>query len=72
MVTIGTRGSDLALLQGGCHIPLGAHATTEGSEIRWLAFLGSDDELTDPRRAEMCGTEPEAIARCAYEELLWR
>ena len=56
----------LAACQGGCNLPLGAHATLHGDAIRLLAVLGLPDGL---RRAEVEATEPAAAAAAAHRAL---
>ena len=62
----------LALLGGGCHLPLGCLATTEDSGVRLQAVLGDIDE--DVTRATVArvgamAPQPEVTARACFEAL---
>lgn len=61
----------LAALGGGCQVPIGAHATVSGSELRLLGVVASPDG-TDLVRAEGIGTVEDAagIGKRLGEELL--
>ena len=62
----------LALLGGGCHLPLGCHATEDLHGIRLQAVLGEiDDDATRATVARVAGlaAEPELAARICYEAL---
>jgi hydroxymethylbilane synthase len=66
-----TERSLLATLEGGCQVPIGAHATlhTEGSTIRLRAIVASVDG-SHIVRDEMFGDEPIALGRKLGERLL--
>jgi len=61
----------LALLGGGCHLPLGARAEIVAGqlELRAILFIG---EAAEPRQATVSGPidDPAAIARAAHSQLL--
>jgi hydroxymethylbilane synthase len=62
----------LALLGGGCHLPLGCLATEEGAGLRLQAVLGAiDDEATAATVARVGGAaaDPATAARVCYEAL---
>jgi len=62
----------LALLGGGCHLPLGCLATEEETGIRLQAVLGAiDDEATAATVARVGGAAPDpaAAARICFEAL---
>ncbi len=62
----------LALLGGGCHLPLGCLATEEETGIRLQAVLGAiDDEATSATVARVGGAaaDPATAARICFEAL---
>jgi hydroxymethylbilane synthase len=62
----------LALLGGGCHLPLGCLATTEETGIRLQAALGEiDDDVTTATLARVgaAASTPELAARACFEAL---
>ena len=62
----------LALLGGGCHLPLGCLATEEETGIRLQAVLGAiDDEATSATVARVGGAAPDpaTAARICFEAL---
>jgi hydroxymethylbilane synthase len=61
----------LAALGGGCQVPIGAHATVNGEEIRLRAICATPDG-SRVLREECCGAEPLAVGRAAAEALLRR
>jgi hydroxymethylbilane synthase len=61
----------LQRLGGGCNVPLGAHATTTGSELRLVAFVGRADG-SSLVRGERRGAEPGSVGRGLAEDLLAR
>lgn len=63
--------SFLAALGGGCNVPLGAYAETDGGEI-WLRVLVARADGSAVVRGERRGTEPEVAGRSLAEELLAR
>jgi hydroxymethylbilane synthase len=66
--------AERALLQalgGGCNVPLGAHATTEGDELRLVAFVGRADG-SSLVRGERRGSDPVSLGRGLAEDLLAR
>ena len=59
----------LATLEGGCQVPIGAHAVVSGAEIRLRAIVaspGGDKMLRD----QMTGTDAPALGRSLAERLL--
>jgi hydroxymethylbilane synthase len=63
--------AERALLQalgGGCNVPLGAHATTQGAELRLVAFVGRSDG-SSLVRGERRGADPGALGRGLAEDL---
>lgn len=67
-----TERALLALLGGGCHLPLGCLATTEATGIRLQAVLGAiDDEATAATIARVGGAaaDPQTAARVCFEAL---
>ena len=66
--------AERALLQalgGGCNVPLGAHATTHGEELRLVAFVGRADG-SSLVRGDRRGPDPAAVGRGLAEDLLAR
>jgi len=62
----------LALLGGGCHLPLGCLAADDGTGIRLQAVLGSiDDDATAATVARVGGAaaDPATAARVCFEAL---
>ena len=58
-------------LAGGCNVPLGAHAVTEGRDLRLTAFVGRADG-SSLVRSERRGRGPAALGRAVADELLAR
>jgi hydroxymethylbilane synthase len=58
-------------LGGGCNVPLGAHAVTEGRELRLTAFVGRADG-SSLVRGEKRGADPAALGRGLADDLLAR
>jgi hydroxymethylbilane synthase len=61
----------LAALGGGCNVPLGAHATSEGGGMTLRAFV-SDADGGRVLRAEATGADPLELARGVAADLLAR
>lgn len=61
----------LQALGGGCNVPLGAHAATEGRELRLTAFVGRADG-SSLVRGERTGADPGAVGRGLADDLLAR
>lgn len=59
----------LATLEGGCQVPIGAHARLEGSAIHLRAIVASPDGSRVVRDS-MTGEEPIALGRALGERLL--
>jgi len=62
----------LALLGGGCHLPLGCLATTEGVGVRLQAVLGDIDEEVTTATVARVGTmasSPELASNACFEAL---
>jgi hydroxymethylbilane synthase len=57
----------LAALEGGCQLPLGAHARIDGDDVHLIAVLGRADGSV--RRAGARGPEPLAVADRVLEQL---
>jgi hydroxymethylbilane synthase len=69
---VGAERRLLALLGGGCHLPLGCLATEERGSIRLQAALGAfapDRFRADVARVAAVATGPEAAARACFEAL---
>ena len=66
--------AERALLQalgGGCNVPLGAHAVTEGRELRLTGFVGRADG-SSLVRGERRGADPGSLGRRLADDLLAR
>ena len=61
----------LAVFEGGCNVPLGAHATREGAGQRLRAFVARPDGST-LLRGEAAGEDPSALGRTVAEDLIER
>ncbi len=59
----------LATLEGGCQVPIGAHARLEGREIRLHAIVASPDGAR-LIRDELTGTDPQQLGRALGSRLL--
>jgi hydroxymethylbilane synthase len=59
----------LGTLEGGCQVPIGAHATVSGANIRLRAIVSSPDGLT-VIRDEMTGTDAATLGQALGERLL--
>ncbi len=68
--TVAAERRLLALLAGGCHLPLGAHATMAGDEVLLHAFLGDTERWGAARRIEVSGKDPDEVAHLAFRSLL--
>ncbi|HOC43581.1 MAG TPA: hydroxymethylbilane synthase [Thermoanaerobaculales bacterium] len=69
---VGAERRLLALLGGGCHLPLGCLATEDGGAIRLQAALGAVDSGTgraEVTRVAAVATAPQAAARACFEAL---
>lgn len=66
---VSAERSLLAVLGGGCNVPLGAHAFESGAGLELVAFVAATDGRT-MLRAERRGEDPEALGRELAEELL--
>jgi hydroxymethylbilane synthase len=60
----------LAKLEGGCHLPLGAHASPSEGGYRLLAFLGETERWGPARRVTVWSQEAEDLAARAFGELV--
>jgi hydroxymethylbilane synthase len=58
-------------LGGGCNVPLGAHAVTEGRDLRLTAFVGRADG-SSLVRGERRGADPVSVGRALADDLLAR
>jgi hydroxymethylbilane synthase len=61
----------LATLEGGCQVPIGAHATVDGDEIRLCAIVASPDGMRVVR-AEAAGRDPARVGENLGREMLER
>jgi hydroxymethylbilane synthase len=61
----------LAALEGGCNVPLGAHAASVSGGLRLRAFVARADGSAI-LRAEDTGDDPEELGRRVAAELLAR
>jgi hydroxymethylbilane synthase len=61
----------LAALEGGCNVPLGAHASTVSGGLRLRAFVARPDGSAI-LRGEDTGNDPEALGRRVAADLLAR
>jgi hydroxymethylbilane synthase len=59
----------LAVLEGGCQVPIGAYAHLEGSTIHLRAIVASPDGERIVRDS-LCGEEPVALGRELGSRLL--
>jgi hydroxymethylbilane synthase len=59
----------LAVLGGGCQVPIGAHATIEGSTIHLHAIVASPDGER-VIRGELSGSDAFTLGRLLGEQLL--
>lgn len=59
----------LRRLEGGCQVPIGAYAETDGDRIRLRGYVGSVDGTRHLRR-EAKGDEPEEVGLALAEEML--
>jgi hydroxymethylbilane synthase len=59
----------LAVLGGGCQVPIGAHATVEGQNIHLRAIVASPDG-TRVIRGELSGTDASSLGQRLGEQLL--
>jgi hydroxymethylbilane synthase len=61
-IAITAERAFLAVFGGGCQVPIGAHATVEGSEIHLRAFV-SEPDGSNVKRGEFSGTDPVNVGR---------
>jgi hydroxymethylbilane synthase len=59
----------LAVFGGGCQVPIGAHATINGSEIHLRAFV-SEPDGSNAKRGELTGQDPVDVGRRLAKQLL--
>ena len=59
----------LLRLNGGCHMPLGAHAVRDAVGLRLHVFHGDAEDATRTRRLSVTGASAPAVAAAAFEEL---
>jgi len=59
----------LARLEGGCQVPIGAHATVHGDRLQLHGYVGAVDGSRHLRR-ESTGDAPEAVGLGLAEEML--
>jgi hydroxymethylbilane synthase len=68
---VGAERTFLAALEGGCNVPLGAHASPAGAGLRLRAIVARPDG-SSVLRAEDSGNDPEALGRRVAADLLAR
>jgi hydroxymethylbilane synthase len=68
-VAITAERAFLAVFGGGCQVPIGAHATVDGSSIHLRAFV-SDPDGSNVKRGEQTGTDPVAVGNTLAAQLL--
>jgi len=68
---VGAERALLAALEGGCNVPLGAHASAAEGGLRLRAFVARPDG-SSLLRAEGTGDEPVSLGRRVAEDLLTR
>jgi len=61
-IAITAERAFLAVFGGGCQVPIGAHATIDGENIRLRAFV-SEPDGSRVRRGELTGTDPFAVGQ---------
>jgi hydroxymethylbilane synthase len=59
----------LAVMGGGCQVPIGAHASIDGASIHLRAIVASPDGTRIIRR-ELSGTDPSSLGQRLGEQLL--
>ena len=63
----------LTLLEAGCHVPLGAHATRRGAQVHLGVYFGGDDArpgLRGPCRLDVLAPDAATAAERAFASLL--
>jgi hydroxymethylbilane synthase len=68
-IAITAERAFLAVFGGGCQVPIGAHATVNGSEIHLRAFV-SEPDGSNAKRGELTGTEPIGLGQELANQLL--
>jgi hydroxymethylbilane synthase len=58
----------LAVFGGGCQVPIGAHATVNGTEIHLRAFV-SEPDGSNARRGALTGTDPQIVGEQLARQL---
>ncbi len=61
-IAITAERAFLAVFGGGCQVPIGAHATIQGSEIHLRAFV-SEADGSNVKRGELTGADPVRVGR---------
>ena len=61
-IAITAERAFLAVFGGGCQVPIGAHATVQGSAIHLRAFV-SDPDGSNAKRGELSGEDPVALGQ---------
>jgi hydroxymethylbilane synthase len=67
-IAITAERAFLAVFGGGCQVPIGAHATVNGSEIHLRAFV-SEPDGSNVKRGELTGGDPVAVGRELAKQL---
>jgi hydroxymethylbilane synthase len=70
-IAITAERAFLAVFGGGCQVPIGAHATVDGSEIHLRAFV-SEPDGTNVKRGELTGKDPVNVGRNLAARLFGR
>lgn len=67
-IAITAERAFLAVFGGGCQVPIGAHATIDGSSIHLRAFV-SEPDGSNVRRDELTGDDPVDVGRRLANQL---
>jgi hydroxymethylbilane synthase len=67
-IAITAERAFLAVFGGGCQVPIGAHATIDGSSIHLRAFVSNPDG-SNVKRGEQTGTDPVRVGHELAERL---
>jgi hydroxymethylbilane synthase len=68
-IAITAERAFLAVFGGGCQVPIGAHATVDGSEIHLRAFV-SEPDGSNVKRGELAGTDPVLLGQTLARQIL--
>jgi hydroxymethylbilane synthase len=67
-IAITAERAFLAVFGGGCQVPIGAHATVNGSEIHLRAFV-SEPDGSNAKRRELTGEDAVAVGQQLAQQL---